>query len=150
MAGFVADAGEGMRSIFIPRSIVETAGRRWNGVRIMLRCSPEAFAKCPMQRPCGSQQEALFLEGSECDKFNQDVEKEKNMHKNIEEWISEGVRPYIIFGSSTGAGIIFGILAIASAIAAFWHLWLILSFAVCGVLCGAMLGIASWVYDVAL
>ena len=90
------------------------------------------------------------MEGSECDKFNQDIEKEKNMHEDIEEWITEGVRPYIIFGSSTAAGVSLGILAIASAIAAFWYLWWILAFIVCGVLCGAMLGIASWVYDVAL
>ena len=41
----------------------------------MLRCSPEAFAKCPMQKHCESQQAATFLEGSDCDKFNQEVRK---------------------------------------------------------------------------
>lgn len=116
----------------------------------MMKCSPEAFAKCPMKELCGSQQEAIFLEDSECDEFNQDIEMEKNAYENIEERISEGARPYIAFGSLTAAGMAFGLLAIISLIAAFWNLWWILAFIVCGVLCGAMLGIASWVYDVAL
>ena len=40
---------------------------------MMLRCSPEAFAKCPTRHICGSIQEATFTEGSECDLFNQSV-----------------------------------------------------------------------------
>ena len=39
----------------------------------MLRCSPEAFAKCPTRHICGNPQEATFMEGSECDLFNQSV-----------------------------------------------------------------------------
>lgn len=39
----------------------------------MLRCSPEAFAKCPDRHICGNIQEAVFMEGSECDLFNQSV-----------------------------------------------------------------------------
>ena len=39
----------------------------------MLRCSPEAFAKCPTRHICGNIQEATFVEGSECDLFNQSV-----------------------------------------------------------------------------
>ena len=39
----------------------------------MLRCSPEAFAKCPTRHICGNPQEATFMEGSECDQFNQSV-----------------------------------------------------------------------------
>lgn len=39
----------------------------------MLRCSPEAFAKCPTRHICGSIQEATFTEGSECDLFNRSV-----------------------------------------------------------------------------
>lgn len=39
----------------------------------MLRCSPEAFAKCPTRHICGSIKEATFTEGSECDLFNQSV-----------------------------------------------------------------------------
>lgn len=39
----------------------------------MLRCSPEAFAKCPTRHICGNPQEATFMEGSECDQFNQGV-----------------------------------------------------------------------------
>ena len=39
----------------------------------MLRCSNEAFAQCPTRALCGSPQEATFVEGSECDRFNQEV-----------------------------------------------------------------------------
>ena len=37
----------------------------------MLKCRKEAFAKCPTRHLCGSQDEATFAEGSDCDKFNQ-------------------------------------------------------------------------------
>lgn len=39
----------------------------------MLRCSPEAFAKCPTRHICGNIEDATFMEGSECDLFNQSV-----------------------------------------------------------------------------
>lgn len=39
----------------------------------MLRCSPEAFAKCPTRYICGKIEDATFTEGSECDLFNQSV-----------------------------------------------------------------------------
>lgn len=39
----------------------------------MMRCSPEAFAKCPTRALCGRIQDATFTEGSECDLFNQSV-----------------------------------------------------------------------------
>ena len=39
----------------------------------MLRCSPEAFAKCPTRHICGKIEDATFTEGSECDLFNQSV-----------------------------------------------------------------------------
>lgn len=39
----------------------------------MLKCSPEAFAKCPTRRICGNIEAATFTEGSECDLFNQSV-----------------------------------------------------------------------------
>lgn len=115
----------------------------------MMRCSPEAFAKCPMQKLCGSQQEATFTEGSDCDKFNQEIEKEKNMYENIEEWISDGARPYIAMGVSASAAVVLGILTVVSLIAAIWNVWWLLAFVACGSLCGAMIGIAKWVYDVA-
>ena len=41
----------------------------------MLRCSPEAFAKCPTHQYCGNYpSECTFAEGSDCDKFNQQVD----------------------------------------------------------------------------
>lgn len=39
----------------------------------MLRCSPEAFAKCPPRHICEKIEDATFTEGSECDLFNQSV-----------------------------------------------------------------------------
>lgn len=39
----------------------------------MLRCSKEAFAKCPTRALCGVPEEASFAEGSECDLFNRRV-----------------------------------------------------------------------------
>lgn len=42
----------------------------------MLQCSLDAFAACPTSQYCGScAAEALFAEGSECDKFNQEIER---------------------------------------------------------------------------
>lgn len=45
-------------------------GRR----RKMLRCSKEAFAKCPYSKGCASLDGALFIEGSECDAFNKEID----------------------------------------------------------------------------
>lgn len=42
----------------------------------MLKCSPEAFAKCPTRALCGNINEATFTEGSECDRFNQSVQNQ--------------------------------------------------------------------------
>lgn len=40
----------------------------------MMRCSKEAFARCPHGNLC----DATFIEGSECDRFNQQVERSLN------------------------------------------------------------------------
>lgn len=39
----------------------------------MLRCSEEAFARCPSRELCGNIQDAMFMEGSDCDRFNRSV-----------------------------------------------------------------------------
>lgn len=39
----------------------------------MLKCSKEAFATCPDRHCCGRIEEATFAEGSDCDKFNQQI-----------------------------------------------------------------------------
>lgn len=39
----------------------------------MLKCSKEAFAMCPTRHLCGLREDALFIEGSDCDRFNQQV-----------------------------------------------------------------------------
>lgn len=51
----------------------------------MLRCSKEAFALCPTAHLCGDREESTFKEGSDCDKFNQAVEKKTQMDGR---WIS--------------------------------------------------------------
>ena len=40
----------------------------------MMRCSPEAFAKCPTSHLCGNLAEATFADDSECAAFNKAVE----------------------------------------------------------------------------
>lgn len=39
----------------------------------LLRCSAEAFARCPSRELCGNIQDAMFMEGSDCDRFNRSV-----------------------------------------------------------------------------
>lgn len=38
----------------------------------MMQCSPKAFTKCPDRHLCAG--DAVFLEGSECHKFNESIE----------------------------------------------------------------------------
>lgn len=38
----------------------------------MRRCSEFAYAMCPDRAHCGSLEDAVYMEGSECDKFNED------------------------------------------------------------------------------
>ena len=46
----------------------------------MLKCSQEAFAKCPTAQYCGSRGDAVYMEGSACDSFNRVVELTSNLH----------------------------------------------------------------------
>ena len=39
----------------------------------MMKCNHRAYAICPDREWCGSLQDAIFTEGSECDEFNQKV-----------------------------------------------------------------------------
>lgn len=39
----------------------------------MLRCSAEAFARCPTRHLCERREDATYAEGSECDLFNRQV-----------------------------------------------------------------------------
>lgn len=57
----------------------------------MMRCSPEAFAKCPTSHLCGSLAEATFADDSECAAFN----------KKIEESNPSGVPPYPYYEAYT-------------------------------------------------
>lgn len=41
----------------------------------MKKCSEKAFALCPDRAVCGSLKEAVYMEGSECEKFNESVEE---------------------------------------------------------------------------
>lgn len=40
----------------------------------MKKCSVKAFAICPNRTVCGSLKEAVYMEGSECEKFNEAAE----------------------------------------------------------------------------
>ena len=39
----------------------------------MIKCDPRAKARCPYKKHCCGDEAAYFVEGSECDKFNQEV-----------------------------------------------------------------------------
>ena len=39
----------------------------------MKKCDPKAFAKCPTRHLCGNPEDATFVDGSECDKFNRQI-----------------------------------------------------------------------------
>ena len=39
----------------------------------MIKCDPRAKAKCPFKEQCCGYDVGYFLEGSDCDKFNQKV-----------------------------------------------------------------------------
>lgn len=39
----------------------------------MIKCSKEAFEKCPYHNICGDAEDAFFMNGSDCDKFNQSL-----------------------------------------------------------------------------
>ena len=45
----------------------------------MLRCSPEAFALCPDAKYCGGFDDAIFMEGSDCESFNRNIEREDRL-----------------------------------------------------------------------
>lgn len=38
-----------------------------------IKCSKEAFEECPYKSKCGSFDDAFFMDGSDCDKFNQSI-----------------------------------------------------------------------------
>lgn len=38
-----------------------------------IKCSKEAFEKCPYKSKCGSFDDAFFMDGSDCDKHNQSI-----------------------------------------------------------------------------
>ena len=39
----------------------------------MPKCDPRAFARCPYKATCAPIEEATFMEGSDCDLYNQKV-----------------------------------------------------------------------------
>lgn len=40
---------------------------------MVMNCDPRAYAQCPTRHLCGSLNDAQFMEGSDCDKFNQRI-----------------------------------------------------------------------------
>lgn len=40
-----------------------------------IKCTEEAYERCPFSKPCGDAENAIFLDGSACDKFNQSIKR---------------------------------------------------------------------------
>lgn len=59
----------------------------------MLKCSKEAFARCPTSHLCGAREESTFMEGSECDKFNQEVARQPQTNADRIRASSDGSAP---------------------------------------------------------
>ena len=77
----------------------------------MLRCSKEAYAKCPSAGSCGLREQSTFVEGSECHRFNMEVEKTGSIKTNadaIREIFStdEGIAKAILTIINGSAGVL--------------------------------------------
>lgn len=75
----------------------------------MLRCSPEAFAKCPTRALCGNIQEATFTEGSECDMFNRSVVDKPMTNADAIRCMSDDDLAEFLFAAMKGALVLCGI-----------------------------------------
>lgn len=40
-----------------------------------IKCTEEAYKKCPFSKTCGDAENAIFMDGSDCDKFNQSIKQ---------------------------------------------------------------------------
>lgn len=40
-----------------------------------IKCTEEAYKKCPFSNICGDAENAIFMDGSDCDKFNQSIKQ---------------------------------------------------------------------------
>lgn len=40
-----------------------------------IKCTEEAYKKCPFSNTCGDAENAFFMDGSDCDKFNQSIKR---------------------------------------------------------------------------
>ena len=40
-----------------------------------IKCTEEAYKKCPFSKSCGDAENAFFMDGSDCDKFNQSIKQ---------------------------------------------------------------------------
>lgn len=40
-----------------------------------IKCTEEAYKKCPFSKSCGDAENAIFMDGSDCDKFNQSIKQ---------------------------------------------------------------------------
>lgn len=40
-----------------------------------IKCTEDAYKKCPFSTTCGDVENAIFMEGSDCDKFNQSIKR---------------------------------------------------------------------------
>lgn len=64
----------------------------------LLRCSEEAFARCPSREICGNIQDAMFMEGSDCDRFNRSVADQPMTNGDwIRAMSDEGLAKVLVF-----------------------------------------------------
>ena len=53
--------------------LLDAPARGAEGGSNVIKCDLRAKARCPFKTPCCGDEEAYFVEGSTCDKFNQEV-----------------------------------------------------------------------------
>lgn len=112
----------------------------------MIKCDPIAYEKCPDKELCGSSHNAIFFEGSECDKFNNKVRRNKDMFEWIKNILAENEFVKNVTGGVTVALIILLFLGAAASIVLCFVsslMWLV-AFVFCALACGAAGGFLSW------
>ena len=115
----------------------------------MIKCDPRAYAKCPDKERCDSLQDACFCEGSECDKFNDEVKGNREMFEKIERFLEENsLVCKVVQVVSIAFFVLFVIVAVVTAILTLVHslLWLVVT-VFCVAVCGVTGGIALWISE---
>lgn len=113
---------------------------------MVIKCDPRAYAKCPDKELCGSPHNAIFFEGSECDKFNNKVLGNKEMFERIKNILADNELVKNVTGGVTVALLILLFLGAAASLALCFVssvMWLVAA-VFCTLACGAAGGFLSW------